>query len=537
MVYIFGHTNPDTDSVSSAIALSYLKNKIGLKTTPYILGSINKETGYVLDFFGIDQPKLLDNVKTQVKDLNYDKLRGVRPEESMIHAYRLMEKHNTRTLPIVDDENTLLGIVTMKDIAMYLIKGDFYHLKTQLKNIVYNLDGAILIGENKEIEGNISVISYYHETIVKDKILDENSIVIVGDRYDIIEYAINSGVELIIVTGGNDIPNKYIELGKSKGVSMILVNNDTYTTSMLLNQCNYISSIMKKNIVKFNETEYLDDVKEELSNTKYYDYPVVNEKNKLLGFISRRHILSPEKKNVILVDHNEYTQSAEGLRQAEILEIVDHHKIGDIVTQTPINFKNMPVGSTCTIIYYMFKEYNVPLNEEIAGLLCSGIISDTLLFLSPTTTILDKNALSELNKILNLDIDKFAMDMFRAGSSLEGQSIEEIFYKDFKEFNIGENKIGIGQVFTLDIEDVFNRKNEFINYIDKVNNQKNYFLTIILVTDILKNGSYILFKSSNNSVIQKAFDQIPIQGMFVENLVSRKKQAIPRILDAINLLG
>ena len=536
MICVFGHSNPDTDSVSSAIALSYLKNKLGFKTTPYILGSLNRETEYVLNYFNVSKPKILDNVRTQVKDLNYDKLRGVKPKESIIYAYRLMERHKTRILPIVDEENSLLGIVTMQDIAMYLIRRNFYHLKTQLKNIVYNLDGAILMGENKEIEGNISVISYYHETIVHDKILDENSIVIVGDRYDIIEHAIDIGVKLIIVTGGNDVPEKYIDKSREKGVNIILVNNDTYTTSILLNQCNYISSIMKTDIIKFNEEEYLDDVKEEISNIKYYDYPVVTKKNKLLGFISRRHILNPEKKQVILVDHNEYSQSAEGLEQAEILEIVDHHKIGDIVTQMPINFTNMPVGSTCTIVFYLFKENKITINKKIAGLLCAGIVSDTLFFLSPTTTTLDKNALDELNEILSLDINEFAMEMFRVGSSLEGQSIEEIFYKDFKEFNLGDKEIGIGQVFTLDIEDVFNRKDEFLNYINKINKQKKYLLTIILLTDILKNGSYILYKSNNKAIIHKAFDQIPRQGMFVENMISRKKQVVPRILKAMSLV-
>ncbi|MDD2432345.1 MAG: putative manganese-dependent inorganic diphosphatase [Clostridia bacterium] len=535
MIYVFGHKSPDTDSVTSAIALSALKNKLGYDTEPGILGPLNKETKYVLDYFKVAYPRSIDNVKTQLRDLNYDQVTGIGPKQSILFAYKLMEENNIKVLPIVDKEHTLLGIVAMKDIAMGLIKGDFYHLETEIGNIVDALEGVLLTGDDLEIEGTISVISYYYDTMVKGHLLNENSIVIVGDRYDVIDHAITRGVKLVIVTGGKEIPDKYIDKAEKKGINLVLVKQSTYAAAKLLNQCNYVSSIMKtEDIVKFNENEYLDEVKEELVTNRHSQYPVVTEDNKYLGFVSRRHILKPNRKKVILVDHNEYAQSVEGLDEAEIIEVVDHHKIGDILTTTPIEFRNMPVGSTCTIVFNLFKENKVSLDKKIVGLLLAGIISDTLALKSPTTTSLDIEAVKELKELLKLDVKKFALAMFKAGTSLEGQSVSEIFYKDFKEFKVKEHKIGIGQVFTLDIEDIFNRKDEFLEFINDVQVKNDYYLTLLLITDILKKGSYLLFQGKENGIIADVFDTEAEQGIFIRDVVSRKKQVIPQVMAAVN---
>lgn len=538
MVYVIGHKNPDTDSVNSAIGLSILKNRLGYNTRACILGSLNKETEYILDFFKVKSPEIINDVRTQIKDLNFDKVKSLGPNHTILKAYKLMEENKIRTLGIVDDNNKLLGIVTMKDIAMWSIGGDFYHLKTRLKNIANDLEGDILVGEDKEINGKISVVAFYYDTIKYNDILNEESIVIVGDRYDIVDHAIDCNVKLIIITGGSKLPDKYIAKAKEERVSIISVKGDTYKISKLINQCNYVSSIMVgKDIIRFDENEYLEDIREELSINRHSNYPVVNGENKYLGFISRRHILNPNKKKVILVDHNEYSQSVKGLNEAKILEIIDHHKLGDISTNTPINFRNMPVGSTCTIVFKMFKEANIDIDYSTAGILLTGIISDTLYLKSPTTTDIDRSAVQELNNILDLDLDRLAMDMFRAGTSLEGQSIEEIFYKDFKEFNVEGKKIGIGQVFTLDFEEVFNREDQFMDFINKIHSNRRYYLTLLLVTDIMKEGSYLLYKSELKGLVSNAFNKENKQGIFVENIVSRKKQVIPRILDAINVLG
>jgi len=534
-ILVFGHKSPDTDSVASAIALSYLKNQIGLNTIPCILGNISKESQYVLDYFQLSTPKHILDVKVQVKDLQYDFATGISPNKSILSTYNLMENNELDTVGVVDEGNKLLGIISMKNIAMGLIHGDFYHLETSLENLVHDLEGQVLSGNKEFFNGRVSIVAYYYKTI--EGILGENDIVIVGDRYDIIEYAIMSKVQLIIITGGNEIPQKYIDLAISNNITMILVPKDTYYISKVINMCNYTSRIMRAtNIIKFNEIEYLDEVKDELSHSHFRNYPVVDRKDRFLGFINRKHIMSPTRKKVILVDHNEYGQSAEGLEEADILEIIDHHKIGDISTSMPINFRNNNVGSTCTIVYSMYMENGIEIPFEIAGTLLSGILSDTLLFKSPTTTDIDRKAVEQLNKIVELNINDFAMDMFKVGTSLEGQSIEEIFYKDFKEFQLSTCKTGISQVFTLDIDDVFNRKELFINYIKKVHKQMNYDITLLLITDILKEGSYILYQSKHNTVIPSAFDVIDEQGAFVEDVVSRKKQVIPKLLNAIELI-
>ncbi len=534
-IFIFGHKNPDTDSVASAIALSYLKNQLGYTTTPYVLGNINRETRYVLNYFNLPIPDYLDNVKIQVRDLQYSFMQGLPENTSIFTVYKLMIEENLQTVAITNDRQQLIGIVSMKDIAMGLITGDFYNLKTSLETLAEDLQGKILTHSRSDFDGNISIMAYYYKTIAGS--LGKKDIVIVGDTYDVIEEAIESRVQLIIITGGKAISRKYINKAKDMGVTLLSVPMDTYYVSKILNQCNYISTIMRtKNIVRFYENDYLDEIKEEIVNTHYRNYPVVDEKNTFLGFINKKHIINPQRKKTILVDHNEYGQSAQGLRESEILEIVDHHKLGDISTSMPINFRNSAVGSTCTIICQMFEENNLEIPFNIAGVLMAGIISDTLYLKSPTTTKQDRLALDKLNSILHLNIESFAMDMFKVGTSLQGQSIKKIFYQDFKEFNLETLKTGISQVFTLDIETIFNKKDEFLEFIHHTHKVNNYDITLLLITDIIQEGSYILYQAPNRQLIARAFDIEAQQGAFAKNLVSRKQQVIPKLIKAINLL-
>lgn len=535
-ILIFGHKNPDTDSVAAAITLANLKNQLGEAAIPHVIGNINKETQFVLNYFGAEAPKLLRDVKTQVSDLNPNKGHGIAPTRSILHAYRQMVDRQLETLPILDEHNKLLGIVSMKDIAMGLIKGDYYSLTTSFDNLIEGLSGTVLAEpSNPLIAGKLSTMAFYYKSI--EGTLSQKDIVIVGDRYDIIEYAISAQVQLIIVTGNKVIPEKYIQQAKEMGVPMLSVPYDTYYTSKIINQCSYVSKIMRtEEIIKFNPEDYLDEVKDAMGNTHFRNYPVVEDDNTFVGFINRKHIMNSGKKQVILVDHNEYSQSVDGLKEAEILEIIDHHKLGDISTSMPIYFRNIPVGSTCTIIYQMYRENSVAIDNTMAGLLISGILSDTLYFKSPTTTPQDIKAVEALNEILQLDLDKYAMDMFTAGTSLEGQGIEEIFHKDFKEFVVEGNKIGISQVFTLDIDGVFSRKEEFMEYLSKIHRNLSHDITLLLITDILKEGSYLLYETINPSVISQGFGIEPYQGVFLEKIVSRKKQVVPKVLHGINML-
>lgn len=537
MTYIFGHKNPDTDSTVSAVALSYLKNELGQKTYPYVLGPINREADYVLDLFQVEKPPLLTEVNPQISDLDYERLTGIGTEYSILAAYKKMEEEASKILAIVGPKNELLGVVTMKNIAMGLIQGDFFNIETSTENILQGLNGQLVCGNPKEVKGRITVAAFYRETLVERNIITPESIVIVGDRFDVIEHAILKKANLLVVTGGAVLPDSIVELAHENGVTVIVTDYETYMVSKLIHQCNYITSIMKsENLIEIQEDEYLDEVAEILATTGHSNYPVVNTKGRFLGFMGRRHILKPKRKKVILVDHNEYSQSVDGLKEAHIIEIVDHHKLGDITTNQPIAFTNIPVGSTSTIIYGMYRNHGIEIPKNMAGLMISGILSDTLYFRSPTTTDVDRAAVESLNNILKLDLEAFTMDMFKAGTSLEGQSAEEIFFKDFKDFDNDHIKIGVSQVFTLDIEDVLKRQEQILSIMSKVHDANHYTVTVFFVTDILKNGSYVFFKSEISNLMNAVFERPISQGTFVEKVVSRKKQVIPRIFDELSKL-
>lgn len=532
-VLIFGHKNPDTDSITSAVSLSYLKNKLGMDAKSARIGELNKETEFVLDKFKVEAPELIKDVKTQVKDLKYEKVNGVSSKAPIIECHRMMENEEMTLLPILGEDDKLMGIVSLKDIAIGIMKDEFTDLDTSIENVVKGLDGELLVEGEAEVRGNIMVAAHLDQ-YAKSKI-DGDTIVITSDENEIVKTSIENGAKLIILTNGKRVSDEILEMAKSKNVSLVSVPSDIFVASKIIDRCNYISSIMNKEVIKFGSDYYLDDVKEAMLETKRRTFPVVDEENRFLGLISRNHVINPNNKKVILVDHNEYAQSAKGIEESDIIEVVDHHKIGDITTSTPINFRNMVVGSSCTIVYNMFKENGVEIPEDIAGMLISGIVSDTLLFRSPTTTDMDREAVEALNKIVKLDLESYAMDMFKAGTSLEGFTIEEIFYRDFKEFNLEGNKVGVGQVFTLDIDEIMERKEEYLEFIKKAHETNGYYITILALTDIINEGSYILFESNNENIIKTAFEIEAEQGSFVDGLVSRKKQIVPRLTEGFNL--
>lgn len=536
-ILIFGHKNPDTDSVTSAIALSYLKNAIGFQTEPCILGEIPKEAAFVLNYFNVPEPRFIDNVKIQLKDLDYDRILPLEPSNSILKAYNHMNAHKIRTLPIVDPDQQLIGIVTMKDIAMNAINGDYHAIHTTFDNIKNDLNAEILNYAHSEVNGHIVITAFHDSTIIRQQRIEPNSIVITGDRFDIIEHAIFIGAQLIIVTGDLEIPEKLIDKAKVKGVNIIRTSYDTYSTSKLINQTNFISTIMKvERIMKFKENEYLENCKEMIQSSRHSKFPITDDQGKYLGIIGRTHFLNPSKKNVILVDHNEYAQSALGLIEADVLEIIDHHKIGDINTALPIAFRNMPVGSTNTIIYQMFREARVDIPKNIAGLMLSGIVSDTLFMKSPTNTFYDEQAINELTEIAEVDLQKYALEMFKCGTSLEGRNESEVFYNDFKEFVVEGYKLGVSQVFTLNFEDIINHKDAYLNLLRNVHDDRDHYLTLMLVTDIIKEGSYTLFECKHERLLSTAFNKTVEQGTFIDTVVSRKKQIIPMLINAINIL-
>lgn len=533
-VLIFGHKKPDTDSVVAAISLSYLKNKLGISCEPRVLGEINSETKFILDYFNIKHPKYLNDVKLEVKDVNYLKNNFVSEYESVYKCFNYMTDKKISTLPIIDNNGKYCGAVSMKDIAKDSVNGDWEILNTSYKNIIDTLNGKEIAKYDEEITGNILIASYRSTTFIENVDLTPDTILIVGDRHSIIEYAIEKNVKMIILTGGSQIKEEHLKIAKEKHINIISTNYNTFNVARKIGLCNYITKIdIDKNVTYVNETTDLNDFIDLANRTKYSNFPVINKDGKCLGIIRLADTAERNKKQVILVDHNEAEQSVDGLHDANIVEIIDHHKIGTLGTTMPINFRNMPVGSTNTIIYNLFKENNVEIPSDIAGIMMSAIISDTLLFKSPTTTEIDKDIVRRLSEIAQLDYKKFAMDMFKAGSMIKNKSPEEILYADFKNFNIDGARIGIGQLSTVSPDDVINRKQDYIDLLNRIGKENDYKLIALFVTDIINNCSYCFFNDKGKFILENSFDKDFYQGIKMDGILSRKKQIIPAIMNTL----
>lgn len=530
---IFGHQKPDTDSVTSSIVFSYLKNKLGEDTEPRVLGEINNETKFALDYFKFEAPKFLNDVRLQIKDVDYSFDCHLNKNDSIFRAYNYMNEVSISTVPVVDDDNCYVGAVTLKYMLEDLIDGDLGSLDTSYENIIEALKGREVLKFDKEISGNIIVPSS-NSTTFKDTVkVDSNSVIIVGDRKNIIEFAIEKKAKIIIVTMGVELSDELYKKASKNKVNVISTDYDGISTANLVVLSNYIKNkIQTSNIVTVNENDSLYDALEIANKKKFSNYPVLNNEGKCLGVFRANITDNKHPKRVILVDHNEKEQSVIGLDEAEIVEVVDHHKIGNIGTSMPINFRNMPLGCTETILYLMFKENNIKIPKNIAGLMMSGIISDTLLLSSPTTTEIDKKALDELSKIAKVDYNEYGMEMFKAGSSMEGKSISEIIHGDFKNFIVDNQKVGIGQVSTMSTDEIMSKQDEFVSTLNEIAKDEDYVAIALFVTDILKNGSYVFFNEKSKDMFAGSFDVEGIkEGHFFEGLVSRKKQFIPKIMN------
>ncbi len=420
-------------------------------------------------------------------------------------------------------------------IGSELIYGDYTKLKTSYDNIVEILNGEEILKFDKQILGNIIVPSYRSTTFLNTLELKDDTIMIVGDRHSLIEAAVNSKIKLLIIVGNSEIKPEHIQIARVNRVNIIRTKYDTFRASKLINLSNYCKNLLtdERNI-SFNENDYYDYFKERSMKYGYNNYPVIDNDGVCLGLIRITDINKKNRKKVILVDHNDSEQSAEGISEAEILEIVDHHNIGALTTNMPINFRSMTVGSTNTILYSMYVENNVQIPKQIAGLMLSGIISDTLKFTSPTTTEYDKFVADRLLSISGLDIDEYAKLMFKQGTKLKGKTIEEIIEGDLKTYNVDSKKIAISQVLTFDSDEFLNKKDDYLKAIDNMKKSRDFDLFVLCVTDILKSGSYIFYDEANEQIIQDAFNIDSIfEGFFLEKCLSRKKQVVPAIMNIL----
>ena len=536
MTYVIGHKKPDTDSVCASISYSYLKNKLGWTTEPRVLGNINKETKFALDYFKVEEPKYLNDVKVQIKNMSYLKDAYINEHTSIAKTFEELQRLGVTGLPLVDENNKLKGYINVKEMAKNIIQGDIYELNTSYQNILEVLNGKEVLKFDDEIKGEIIAAAYKSKTFTEGIELNHNNILIVADRQYIIDYAIDCGVKLIIIVGDRTFPKELIEKAREKQVNVISTPDSTYVTANRMKLCNYIETInINPNPVKFTDSDYRDDFITISNKLGHTNYPIVNQDNTCVGMLRLIDQNNYEKYNVILVDHNQPAQSVDGLEEADIMEIIDHHNLGNLGTQIPIQFRSMPVGCTCTLIYQIYKENNIEIPENIAGLMLSAILSDTLLLKSPTTTDMDVEVARKLAAIANLDIQEYGMAMLKAGSSIAGMSISEIVEEDFKTFKLGETSIGIGQVMTLDFEEIAKDMPKYIAHLDEMCVKNNYKLAVLFVTDAVKNGSYLLYSTGSEAVVAEAYKiKEAAEGTYLPDMVSRKKQMYPALAAVIS---
>ena len=455
---------------------------------------------------------------------------------SIYDAYQKMITEGISKIPIVDKNKQILGIVSMKDIAEECLSGDYSKIDTYYKNILTAINGIKVCKYDNIIKGRLIIPGYRSSTFISEVPLEEDDILITGNRYSIIEYAVMSKVKLIIVTDGLEIKPEQLKIARANKVNIIKTNYSSLDTIKKFNFCNNVSTIINtRKIHTINENDDLSTFISAAEKTRYTYYPIVNNDKKCLGIIKYANVGYNHKKKVILVDHNSYEQSAIGLEEADIIEIIDHHNIANIGTTHPINFRNMPVGSTNTIIYLMYKENNVKIPKDMAGLMLSGILSDTLILNSPTTTNIDKDAVNNLARIANVNYKNYGFDMISYGTKLTGKTKEQILYNDFKRYPTDLGNIGLGQIFTTNIEEINKDMNSYIKMLNNVADTNEYKFVALFVTDIIKNGTYVYFSNEAKDILNKAFNLESIEeGAYLPNILSRKMQILPAILDIMN---
>ena len=541
-IFVIGHKNPDTDSICSAIAYADIKNRTSQKVK-YVAkraGQINEETEYVLNRFGMQPPGYLSNIGTQVKDMDIRMSPEADKSMSLKNAWDLMMEKSIVSLPIRDREGQLEGLITIGDIAKtYMDTTDSYLLsraKTQYKRIAETIGGTVIEGNEHGyfVNGKVMVGTANPEML--KAYVEEDDLIIMGDREEDHLQAIAQNVSCIIVGMGLEVTEKVIKLAHEREIIIIRSPYDTFTIARLINQSIPVKYIMKTdNLVTFSTEDFTDDIQNEMIKHRHRAFPVINKKGKCIGTISRRNFLDMHKKKVALVDHNEKDQAVDNIEKAEIMEIIDHHKLGSLETMTPISFRNQPVGCTATILYEMYGEQKLEISPIIAGLLCAAIISDTLMFRSPTCTLSDKMAAGALALIAGIDIEKFAREMFKAGSNLKDKSPEEIFYQDYKKFIAeGDINFGVGQISSMDTDELAVIKERLVPFMVSECGRHGVTRVYFMLTNIIEESTELLYYGDGSEEMAKiAFHMDPVDGAFdLKGVVSRKKQLIPALMEA-----
>ncbi len=540
-VWIIGHKNPDTDSICAAIAYADLKNKISnICHEPKRAGNINEETRYVLNHFRLDEPELVTDVGAQIKDISFRRTAGVNEHISMKRAWELMNMQNVVTLAVTNSGNQLRGLIVTRDIATsYMDVYDTQILataKTPYKNIAETLGGTILAGNPHAhfVKGKVVVASFGYEW--SGDWMEQDDLVILGDHFDSQKKAIENNASCMVVCSGFTVSEEIVRAADKRDCVVIGTPYDIFTAARLINQSIPIKHFMtKEKLIQFHIEDYVEDVKDIMSKVRHRDFPVVDQENHYVGMISRRYLLNTQKKKIILVDHNEKTQAVDGFDGADILEIIDHHRLGSLETISPVFFRNQPLGCTSTIIYQMYQEKGVEIPEQIAGILCAAIISDTLMFRSPTCTPIDRAAAEELAIIAGIEIEVLAKNMFQAGSDFNRKTPEEIFSHDFKKFTIGKYEFGVAQLSAMSKEELDTVRRKLKDYILTVLKEHKLDMVFVMLTDILEESTLLLGAGEEaDAIMKQAFSaNKEDDGYLLKGVVSRKKQLIPALMAAL----
>lgn len=545
-IYVVGHKNPDTDSVCSAIAYAYLKNQSDDRYhfAASRAGHISMETQYVLDYFGMEQPPYLGNIGTRVKDMEIRDVAGVRSDISIRKAWTLMRERDVFTLPITNEEGHLDGIITINDIAKsYMEEYDSAIVsvaRTPYKNILETINAQMVVGDEEAYFDRGKVIVGAANPDVMEKYIEEHDMVILANRYEAQLCAIEMGASCIVTCLGTEVSKTIQYLAKERNCTVIATPLDTYAVARLINQSMPVNFFMtKEKILSFHLNDYTDEIKAVMSQKRYRDFPILDKDDKYIGMISRRNLLGVHKRAVILVDHNEVSQAVDNVVDAEVMEVIDHHRLGRPETMTPIYFRNQPVGCTSTIIYQMYRELGIEIPKHIAGLMCSAILSDTLMFRSPTCTVLDEMAAKELASIAEIDHVEFAGNMFAAGSDFKNLSAEDILYQDFKKFELDDQVLGVGQITSMSAKELSEIKIKLSDYLESGHSSKDVDMILFMLTNIMEESTEMLcYGEGACELMESAFGVKTVENAaVVKSVVSRKKQVVPALVSAFHRMN
>ena len=540
-VVVIGHRNPDTDSICSAIAYAELKNKTSdLVCEPRRAGKMNQETEFVLKKFGVKPPRMCTDVNPKIRDVDYREMPGIPGSTSLRKAWEIMRDKQIDTLPVTSADNELEGVITVKDIATANMDvfdtGILAKSQTTYRNILETLGGTMVVGREDDVctTGHIRIGTATPEML--ENTVEKGDIVILTNRYESQLCAIEKEASLLIICNGSKVGRTIQRIAEEMGVAIMSAPVDTYAAGKLISQCAPISYYMtRSDIMKFTLVTPVADVTRVMAKVRHRYFPILDEDGKYCGMVSRRNIINLQKRRIILVDHNEATQAVEGFDQAEILEIIDHHRIGSLETSGPVYFRNQPVGCTATIITQMYDENGMEIPPQIAGLLLAAILSDTLVFRSPTCTPLDEALAKRLAKIAGVDIDEFASEMFEAGEKLDGKTAEEVFLQDFKVFMCGDIRFGVAQGSYMTRKNLLAAENLLRPYLEEARNKQNVEDIYMLLTDVPKEESVVISDGRYAAeVLADGFDTHPAEdgSWTLPGVVSRKKQFIPALMTA-----